>query len=170
MILAVVLADPMQFDISTVRPSYSPWFTEPSINRFLDRVIDFSAHYHFHDNQDNPAGSVKRQGGKSLWKAHYDIYNHDEVIATIQEENAWVKLGDAVFGQIPVLGALSGYLFNPAYLVSRPDGTVVMKIKKQPAFFEGRFIVEEMADVNDAEKICMILSILMMVLLERSRG
>ena len=38
-----------------------------------DRVIDFSAQYHFADAEGRTLGSVRRKGMRSLWKAHYEI-------------------------------------------------------------------------------------------------
>jgi hypothetical protein len=64
----------------------------------------------------------------------------------------------------------TGYLFHPAYLVSRPDGTVIMRLEKQPAFFEGRFIVHKQAELNQEDEVRALLSLIMMILLERSRG
>ncbi len=135
-----------------------------------DRVLDFSARYHFADQQGMPLGSVKRQGMKSLWKAHYDILDGDTPVMTIQEENPWVKVLDALFSEIPILGMLSGYVFHPAYLVSRPDTAVVMRMEKKPAFFEGKFEVEKTGSLSDKEETQVLLSLIMMLLLERSRG
>ena len=86
-------------------------------------------------------GSVKRQGAKSLWKAHYDIFQDGMAIMDIQEENAFVKFMDAIFGEIPILGMLSGYVFNPVYLVSQNE-QVVMRLTKNPAFLESSFTIE----------------------------
>lgn len=144
--------------------------TMPLYTIKADRIIDFSAFYHFRDQNGNNIGAIKRQGRKSIWRAHYDIYNGDQVVAHIQEENAWIKVGDAFFGEIPLVGMLSGYVFNPTYLVSGADGTVIVKVKKQPAFFESSFTIEEAVDIDEVAEIRTILSILMMTLLERSRG
>ena len=144
--------------------------TKPLYQLSADRVIDFSARYTFKDQNGVELGSVKRKGRKSLWKAHYEIYDGDQVVATIQEENAWAKVGDALFGEIPVIGILSGYVFNPTYAVSRPDGTVIVKIKKQPALFESSFIIDEAVDISESAETRTILAILMMTLLERGRG
>ena len=57
----------------------------------------------------------------------------------VHEENAWVKVIDAVIGELPIIGMFTGYLFNPAYIVSRTDNTPVARLQKQPAFFEGKF-------------------------------
>ncbi len=144
--------------------------TTPLYTIKADRIIDFSARYYFRDQNGNDVGSIKRQGRRSLWRAHYDIYNGDQVVAHIKEENAWVKVGDAIFGEIPLLGMLSGYVFNPVYLVSGLGGTVVVKVKKQPSLLESSFTIEEAVDIDEAAELRTILSILMMTLLERSRG
>ena len=145
--------------------------TKPLYTIQADRIIDFSARYHFHDQNGVELGSVKRRGRRSLWKAHYDIYDMNEIVmATIQEENSWIRFWDALFTEIPFVGMFAGYVFNPTYLVSRPDGITVVKVKKQPAFLESNFTIEEAVDIDSAAEIRTILSILMMTLLERARG
>ena len=137
-----------------------------------DRVIDFSARYRFTDNAGASLGSIKRLGMRSLWKSHYEI--DDDVpggAVTITEENAWIKVFDSLLGQLPIVGVLTGYLFHPAYLLARPDGAVLLRMEKQPAFFEGKFLVERRAEfVDQAEETRALLGILMMIMLERSRG
>jgi len=144
--------------------------TQPLYKMGADRVLDFSARYNFTDQQGTPLGAVKRQGMKSLWKARYDILDGDAVMMTIQEENPWVRVIDGFFNQIPIVGLFSGYMFHPAFLVMRPDETVVMRVQKQPAFFEGKFTIEKQAEFDDAEEKRIMLSVLMMLLLERTRG
>ncbi len=135
-----------------------------------DRVIDFSAQYHFRDASGNHLGSVKRQGMRSIFKARYDISDQSGPILHIEEDNGFVKVMDALFGEIPIVGIFSGFFFNPTYSVKRNDGTVVVSIKKKPAFLESEFIIDEVVDIKDASEIRTILAIIMMVLLERSRG
>lgn len=137
-----------------------------------DRVIDFSARYSFTDTQGQSLGAVKRQGMKSLFKAHFDVFQDgsDQPALTIQETNPWTKFFDALFSQIPIVGMFSGYVFHPVYEVARPDGAAVMTLKKQPAFFEGKFTIEKQAEVSDDEERRIMLSVLMMLLLERMRG
>jgi hypothetical protein len=135
-----------------------------------DRIIDFSARYNFADRQGIGMGAVKRRGMRSLWSSHYDIFDGDMTTMTIKEENPWVKVVDGLVGEIPIVGMFTGYLFHPAYLVSRPDGTVVMRLQKEPAFFESKFIIEQKSPLSEAEEQRVLLSLLMMVLLERSRG
>lgn len=135
-----------------------------------DRVIDFSANYHFTDSKGTHLGAVRRKGMKSLWRARYDIVNGSSRALTIQEANPWTKVFDSLFCEIPILGIFSGYVFHPEYLVAREDGTPVMRLKKEPAFFQGKFSIEKLAVVSEEEETRILLSLIMMVLLERQRG
>lgn len=136
-----------------------------------DRIIDFSATYTFSDVRGNPFGSVRRKGMRSLWKAHYQVSQGDAVAFEINEENGWVKVMDGVFGSVPIIGGLSGYLFHPSYVATLAgDGAPVMRAKKVPALWEGRFVVEKLADVSQREELSLLMSFLMMLLLERQRG
>jgi hypothetical protein len=144
--------------------------TRPLYHMNADRVIDFRARYHFTDANNQYLGSIKRQGARSLWRARYDIEFNDQVVATLQEENPWTKVADALFSEIPVLGMFTGYVFNPAYSVTTADGRVVMRLVKEPAFLEGKFRIEETLDIPEADEVRIILGMLMMLLLERRRG
>lgn len=135
-----------------------------------DKVLDFSARYHFADRSGNPIGSVKRQGMKSIWKARYDILDGENPVMTIAEENAWIKVWDSLLGEIPIVGMFTGYLFHPAYLVTHTNGTLLMRLEKQPAFFEGKYSIEKHVDMPPAEETRALLSLIMMILLERRRG
>lgn len=144
--------------------------TQPLYTISADRVLDFSARYHFTDQGGARLGSVKRQGMKSLWRSRYDIMDGEQVVMTIQEANPWTKVFDSLLGELPVVGMFTGYLFHPAYNVLRADGTHVLRLVKEPAFFEGKFKLESLGPLNDREEMLAVLSLLMMVLLERARG
>jgi hypothetical protein len=144
--------------------------TRPLYNINADRIIDFSAQYHFTDQSGMPLGSVKRDGVKSLWRSRYQVMNGSAPSLTIREENPWIKVIDGVIGEIPILGMFSGYLFHPAYLVDRGESHTLMKLEKQPAFFESKFEIQKLAHMEPSEETRVLLSLLMMVLLERSRG
>jgi uncharacterized protein YxjI len=135
-----------------------------------DRVIDFSARYTFTDSSGAILGSVKRQGMKSLWKTHYDIFEGDRATHTIRERNPWVKVADGLFEAIPLVGMFSGYVFHPSYDATREDGTVLMTLTKQPAFLEGKFRIEMLFNLPETEERRLLLAFLMMILLERGRG
>jgi len=136
-----------------------------------DRIIDFSARYNFTDSDGISLGAVKQKGLRSLWRAHYDIFdNETSSTLHIQEENPWVKVIDSLFAEIPILGTLSGYVFNPKYLVKRSDGTVVMRLEKRPSWLSQKFTIKPVDQLSSREETQALLSLLMMVLLERSRG
>ena len=64
-----------------------------------DRLIDFSARYSFIDSRTGRLiGSIKRRGMRSLWSAHYEIFDGENVAMTITEENAMIKIIDALVG------------------------------------------------------------------------
>jgi hypothetical protein len=107
---------------------------------------------------------------KSLWRARYDIVNGSNRALTIQEANPWAKVCDSLFSEIPILGMFSGYVFHPEYVVAREDGTPVMRLKKEPAFFQGKFSIEKLGAVSEDEETRILLSLIMMVLLEKQRG
>ncbi len=137
-----------------------------------NKVIDWSARYFSTDAAGTPLGSVGRRGWRSIWKAHYEVFNPGDNTPdfSIQEENAWAKVADSLFGEIPLVGMFSGYVFHPSYLAKRSDGAPVMRMKKQPAFWEGRFRIEKLGDLTPREELNLFLSFMMMVLLERRRG
>lgn len=141
-----------------------------------DRIIDWSARYHFVNDVDQNLGSVKRQGGRSLWKASYDVLKDEQIEFHIQEESALVRLMDALFGEIPILGLFSGYIFHPVYLVSRggalgEQGAPVMRMTKKPSLVERNFYVEKIDSTLTAqEEERLLLSLFMLTLLERTRG
>jgi uncharacterized protein YxjI len=144
--------------------------TRPLYYIKADRIIDFSARYNFTDSNGKDIGAVKRRGLRSLWRARYDIFDGETSNLNIQEKNPWVKVADALFAEIPVLGMFTGYVFNPVYLVSRTDGTVVMRLEKIPAFLSRKFTIKAVDRMSDREEEQVLLSLMMMLLLERNRG
>lgn len=136
-----------------------------------DRIIDFSAKYNFSDAQGRALGSIRRKGMRSIFKAHYMIFDENEnQTMEIHEENGWVKVVDALLGEVPILGMFTGYFFNPSYIVTRMDGTQVARLKKQPAFMEGIFELEPLMAIPAEDEVELLLSVLTMTLLERNRG
>jgi uncharacterized protein YxjI len=133
--------------------------------------LDFSASYIFRNSADQEIGSVARQGWASLWKARYEVFDENKKQdLLIQEENGWVKVLDALLGEIPILSIFTGYFFNPSYSVARPDGTLVARLKKDASFFGRKFSVQKLAEFESGEEERIILSLMMMILLERRRG
>ena len=144
--------------------------TQPYFRINADKALDWSARFYFTANNGQTIGSVKRHGGRSLWRAHYDIYDGEAVVASIREENPWTKVFDALFAEIPVVGMFTGYVFNPSYIVTWSNGAPVMRLKKLGSFFGRSFSIEKLAELDPQSEQRVILSLLMMTLLERRRG
>ncbi len=135
-----------------------------------DRIIDFSACYRFTDSSGEEFGAVRRKGMRSIWKAHYEVLDGDQHVLTIREENGWVKVVDALFGEIPILGIFSGYFFNPTYLASTLDDQPVMRLSKKPAMLEGKFEVTKLGELDEVDELRTVMAMMMMTLLERRKG
>ena len=146
--------------------------TTPLFRIAADRIIDISAQYRIEDASGAELGVVQRHGMRSFWRAHYEVHRGGQLAFTLREENAWVKVADHFLGQLPVVGILSGYLFHPAYILTRGDGNgeAVLRVEKRPALFEGVYRVEQKSPASDDDQRLGLLSILMMALLERQRG
>ena len=131
-----------------------------------NKIIDFSAQYNITTSAGGVVGAVKRQGMKSLWKATYNILDMNGTeVGLIHEESPWIKVLDGLLSDVPFVGMY----INPAYLVEL-RGQTVLYFKKQPAVFEGKFTVEKRGEFSNADEALLLQSIIMMVLLERSRG
>jgi uncharacterized protein YxjI len=136
-----------------------------------NKWLDFNASYLFTNASGNPVGRVVRKGWKSLWKCHYIIFDeNDTTDLEIRENNAWVKVWDALLSEVPILGMFTGYVFNPSYSVKRPDGTLVCTVKKSASFFGRKFKVDAHSIFEKGEEDRILLSVMMMLLLERRRG
>lgn len=143
----------------------------PLYSMRADRVLDFSASYTLTNMTGEILGAIRRRGMQSLWKAHYEVADSGgNSVMSIREENAWVKVLDSLVGELPVVGVFTGYLFHPAYLVTRMNDTTVLRMQKQPAFFGGKFQVEKHSMLAEGEERLAILALVMVILLERRRG
>jgi len=145
--------------------------TRPLYQIKADRVFDISTQYQIDDAQGARLGAVRRRGMRSLWRAHYEITRRDQPFLIVREENPWVKVLDGLLDSIPVVGMFTGYVLHPSYIVTRVDNdAAALRATKQPALFEGRYRIERMDPLDeDAEQLA-VLSLLMMLLLERQRG
>jgi hypothetical protein len=136
-----------------------------------NKWLDFSTTYTFSDRFGKEIGRVSRKGWASLWKAHYEIYDENQCADfTIREENPWVKVFDGLLGEVPVINLLSGYFFHPSYIVFRPNGTQIARLKKEPSFFGRYFTIDKLSEFETGEESRVLLSLMMMILLERQRG
>lgn len=142
--------------------------THPLYRIAADRMLDISARYRIEDPGGVEVGVVRRHGMRSLWRLHFEIEQGGRPAFTVREENAWTKVLDELLSSIPIVSLFSGYFFNPTYLVSRADGAPVLRIRKQPAFLEGRFQLEPAG--SEPVPDVTVIGALMVMLLERNRG
>ncbi|MBK9736017.1 MAG: hypothetical protein IPO92_14095 [Saprospiraceae bacterium] len=145
--------------------------TTPIYKIKANKWIDWSASYMFTDAAGTNLGKMGRKGARSIWKATYEIFDENDAFEfKLEEANAFVKIMDGLFSEIPILGLFTGYVFNPKYNIFRPDGTQVAEFVKEATFFGKKFKLHQLASINVQEEERIILSLMMMVLLERSRG
>ena len=136
-----------------------------------DRIIDFNASYHFKNANGEEIGKVGRKGRKSILKAYYNIFDaNGDLDYTISEENPWAKVGDAMLSEIPILGMLTGYFFNPRYVVKDKSDQIIARLSKEKSFFGRRFKLDEVGKFKAGDDERILLALMMMSLLERRRG
>ncbi len=136
-----------------------------------NKIIDWSARYTFTDAWGGEIGSMGRKGWRSIWRAHYEVFNPGDSTPdfSIREENPFAKLMDGIFGQVPLLNILTVMLFHPRYLASR-NGNGALRLIKRPALWQGKFEIEQVGQLTARETMNLVLSFVMLVLLERRRG
>lgn len=151
-------------------------FSDESKTKELFRIkanqwIDFNASFSIKDSDGNDFGTLARKGMRSIWKSHYDILDQNKMLVfTLTEENPWVKVLDSMVGEIPIIGAFTGYFFNPTYVVQDKNGQNIYRLKKMPSLIGRRFQLDRLIDIADEQETLVVLSLLMMVLLERAKG
>jgi uncharacterized protein YxjI len=145
--------------------------TRPVYEINADRMIDVGATYTVTDvNTRATAGELRNDGMRSLWRARYEVNRGGTTLFRIHEENPWVKVMDGLLMEVPIVAFFSGYIFHPRYLAERDGGAPVMRIRKEAAFLEGRYSIERLTTVSPEDEKLLVLGIMMMVLLERTRG
>jgi hypothetical protein len=145
--------------------------TKPLYKIAADRIIDFSATYNISTPEGVYLGAIRQKGARSIWRSHYEIVRNNDVVFNATEENPWVKVLDGLFEGIPIIGALSGYVFHPKYLITTPAGAGVVRVKKEPAFLESTFKAERLpATIPPDDERLLLIGAVTMVLLERARG
>lgn len=133
--------------------------------------IDFNASYAITDSFGKNLGKIARKGMRSIWKATYNIFDHNENQKyKVQEENAWIKVFDGIVSDIPIIGMFTGYFLNPSYIVHDNTGKEIYRLRKMPSFFGRKFQLDQLNDIADEEETLVVLSLMMMVLLERAKG
>ena len=138
-----------------------------------NKVIDWSSAYNFTGAQGNSFGGIRRKGLKSLWRARYEIYSGDSDGTTefnVSEKSVLTRVIDGIFGGIPIIGLLAGYVARPAYIVTDSSGKAVMRLRKKPALWEGKFSIESLSELSPTQQTRILVGLLMMVILEKNRS
>ncbi|MEZ4669389.1 MAG: hypothetical protein R3E39_15900 [Anaerolineae bacterium] len=143
-----------------------------------EKILDFNTRYNFFNSKNEQhLGSVKAKGWRSIWRATYNIDDPaGQQTHYIKEDNPWVKVLDALFQEIPFMSLFAGYIFHPSYTAYRgssyeDESQPVMRIKKEPAFFEGVYSLELVNPAIDpVEEANVVLSFMLMVQFMRRRG
>ncbi len=145
--------------------------TKPIYKIAADRVIDFNARYAITNEAGASLGHVRRHGMRSLWKAAYEIVDaNGQAEFEVHERSALVRMIDGVIGEMPLVGFLTGYFLNPVYDVARANGTPVVTMTKTRSILEANFAIAQQAPLEADERERLLLGLMMIILLERSRG
>ena len=124
----------------------------------------------FEDNEQS-FGSIQRKGLYSIWKATYLLNDASgSQYATIKEEKPFAKVVDSLLGGLPFVGLVCNYIFNPSYILTLEDGTELFRLTKAPSFWGALFKIDKLTAVTSDNEIRCMMSLLMVVFLEKSRG
>ncbi len=137
-----------------------------------DKVIGINFNFMIYDAKGQELGRIFRKGMASIFKAHYEVWVGNLHVYTIREKNPWVKVWDALLGELPLLGILSAYLLHPAYRVLRVvNDEEVALVKKKPSFFGRKFsLTKSSPHLLPEEEGLLLVACMRMLLLERRRG
>lgn len=145
--------------------------TQENFRIRANQWIDFNASYAITDHTGKNLGKIARKGMRSIWKATYFVMDaFDNQKYKVQEENAWVKVFDGIVSDIPIIGMFTGYFLNPSYIVHDNNGKEIYRLRKMPSFFGRKFQLDQINDIADEDETLVVLSLMMMVLLERAKG
>lgn len=147
---------------------------QPVYKMRADRISGFWAVHRITRVSDGAIiGTVKADGLRSIWRARYTVSDaQDKPVLKFREENPWIKVLDAVLGEIDLVGPIIGMFINPRYLLEDADGTLRYRITKKRSFVGRHFTLEEVSPAQSAafDERLVALSLIQVMMLERSRG
>lgn len=139
-----------------------------------NQIIDFGAKYIFNNAKTNTViGSIQQEGMRSLVQASYTVHDtHDQPTYKIVQANPLISLLDSVLSIIPFAELLTGFILNPQYSVMKEGFEKPLLImKKKPSFFEASFeITHDNEKIESKDELLLMLSLIMVVQLEKNRG
>jgi uncharacterized protein YxjI len=138
-----------------------------------NQILDFGAKYNFTNakNKDH-IGAIQQEGMRSLVQASYLVFDkHDKQVYKIVQSNPMIAILDSIISIIPFAELLNGFILNPVYKVYAGDSqTPILTMKKKPSFLESNFDITKDGELQEKDELLLMLSALMVVQLERSRG
>ncbi len=135
-----------------------------------NKLIDFQQTFTIKNAEGKVVGKARRKTIRSLWRSTFNLMDAEDVHDhTIKEKNPWTKFWDGLFGELPIIGILSGYIFNPSYILRNDLDEPMFEIRKEPSFFGRKFSVVKITD-KEVDEERFVLSLMLMVLMERSNG
>ncbi len=139
-----------------------------------DQIIDFGARYFFASADGKESlGSIQQDGMRSLVQAKYTVFDKKEhAVYSVKQTNPMIAILDTLINFIPYAGLITGFILNPTYALSaKENAEPELVMKKKPSFFESSFVITRTdKDFSDSEELLSLLSLLMVVQLERNRG
>lgn len=137
-----------------------------------NQILDFGAKYHIKTAEDKLLGAVQQHAMRSLFRGSYMVLDsNDQEIFTITQTNPWISLLDSIINIIPFAELITGFILNPVYKVTAKDTQeAVLLMKKKASFFEAQFDIIALKSILPDQEKLLILSLLMVVQLERDRG
>jgi uncharacterized protein YxjI len=150
--------------------------TTPIYTMQANRILDLYATYALNDANGRNVANLQRAGWSSIKALFTNSIPHAIEIGgqktfTVKDEKPMRVLANGLVGEIPGINLITGYFLNPTYTMRREGtGEEVLRIVKQPSFWESAFTVEKIGDIAPHEQEAALLGIMMIVLLERTRG
>lgn len=138
-----------------------------------NKILDFSTTYSFTDSRTGQSlGSIRSKGWQSIWRATYEVVDaNDRITHMIEEDNPWIKVADALVGMIPYVEFFTGFFLHPSYSATdTANAQGDMRLKKEAAFFEGRYSLHQLGEMSTEEETRLMLSFMLMVQFMRRRG
>ena len=135
-----------------------------------NKIIDFQQTFTITNAQKQVIGKVRKKTFRSVFKATYYLQDADgNHVYTIRERSATVRFFDSLFGELPLIGMLSGYVFNPKYVVVDLNGNELMEMSKKPSFWGRKFDIHKLTNQPFNEEQ-VVLSLSLMIIQQRDRG
>ncbi len=148
--------------------------TIPLYKMKADRVIGFRAVHNITRVSDSTKiGAVKADGVRSIWRSRYTVTDaNDKTVFSIREENPWIKVLDAVLGEIDLIGPFISMFINPRYLLEDEKGVLRYVIAKKRSFFERNFTLEQVSkeESDQYDERLIALALIQTIFLEHRRG